>query len=157
MSFQPQPLKICLRSSLLTHRNCLSNLTSPKYTSTHLHRLPPNHNKSLLIPTQLKYTPLIQKKYLLASIYQPKTSTRTHTHIRTHTHTHTHTNTHTHTHTLPKNTLTHHHQFRKSETNPSTQHILLITHKNVHPPPPTKLLVSVDSLYPIVKDSIFCY
>ena len=77
MCFQPQPSKVWLHCSLLTHTQWLSNLINPKYTSIYLHSLPPNHNKSLLIPTNLKYNPFIWKKYLLTTIHQPNKTTHT--------------------------------------------------------------------------------
>ena len=50
--------------------------------------------------------------------------------------------------THPKKISTHPHPPTKHVPIPPTQHIPLHTHKNVHPPPPKKLLVLVDSLYP---------
>ena len=134
MSFQPQPPGICFQSSLLTHRKCLSNLTYPKYTSAHLHPLPPNHNKFLLIPTHLKYTiySSIRNIHSLPSTNQTRPNTDT----------------------LPKNTPTDHHLFIKVHPTPPAQHIPLLTHENVHP---QNYLSQLILCIPIVKDSIFCH
>ena len=97
LSFQPQPPGICFHSSHLTHRKCLSYLTYPKYTSIHLHSLPPNHNKYLLIPTHLK--PHVS----IRNIHSPPSTNQTRPN----------------THTLPENTTTDHHLFIKSPPNPN--------------------------------------